>query len=382
MFKSKVAVAQNQNEYPYKHGGDVYRAQRYLGCELSSIVDFSANINPLVTVSWIQEKLSPYWERVLHYPDPENRELLEAIGAHHGVSVDHIVLGNGATPLIHQVVQVIKPDVARISAPTFGEYEVALARLGIPVSYATCDPNTLQVELDDLADIVLQENQRGLIFLCNPNNPTGQRFEIHAILEMLASLPSGCYLVVDEAFIDFTSLGEANSMSKHLVQWKNLLILRSATKFYGMPGLRLGYMLIGDVELAASMRDQMPIWQVNVFAAGLFLAAYDDVVFHTQTIEAIQKERNELQKALLSLGFRVWPSEVNYFMMAPPNGEALEDVLLKRGILVRCCDNYRGIPKGLYRIAVKKPADRHLLLQTFKEICTFQLKGIEKPAEI
>ena len=234
----------------YKHGGDVYGAKRYLNCELSELLDYSANINPLVSVEWIKERLTPYWERVLHYPDPENLELMEAISDIHGVAPSQIVLGNGATPLIHQLVQALMPDVARLSAPTFGEYQCALDKLAIPVSYAKCDEKTLQVSLEDLANIDLSPGQRGLVFLCNPNNPTGQRFEVGEVLKLLERLPVGCYLVVDEAFVEFTLAGEVNSLSPYIAKFSNLLVLRSATKFYGMPGLRLGYLLVGDAALA------------------------------------------------------------------------------------------------------------------------------------
>lgn len=346
----------------YKHGGDVYGAMRDLGIPLSALIDYSANINPLVDADWIKALLEPYWEQVLHYPDPENVALTMAIANRFGVALEQVVLGNGATPLIHQLVETLKPDRARLCAPTFGEYGKALERSHVPVDYAYCDGETLQVDCEALADIPLAQGERGMVFLCNPNNPTGQLTPVTEILGLLSNLPAGCYLVVDEAFIEFTEAGEANSMVPYLGSYRNLVILRSATKFLGMPGLRLGYLLAGDMALAGALRDALPIWQVNVLAAGLYLEGMKLQDLRLRTVDYVTEERRHLYEALTERGFRVWPSNANYFMVRPPEEMDFGALLYRQGILVRSCDNYEGLPKGLYRLAVKTSEDTARLL--------------------
>lgn len=346
----------------YKHGGDVYGAMRDLGLPLSALIDYSANINPLVDAAWIKALLEPYWEQVLHYPDPENVALTMAIANRFGVSPELVVLGNGATPLIHQLVETIKPDRARLCAPTFGEYGKALERSRVPVDYAYCDVETLQVDCAALADIPLARGERGMVFLCNPNNPTGQLTPVAEVIELLSKLPKNCYLIVDEAFIEFTAAGEANSMVAYLASYSNLVILRSATKFLGMPGLRLGYLLAGDPVLASALKDALPIWQVNVLAAGLYMEGMKLRDLRRRTVDFVVLERQHLREALVARGFSVWPSESNYFMVRPPAGMDLGALLYQQGILVRCCDNYAGLPKGLYRLAVKTSEDRAKLV--------------------
>lgn len=347
----------------YKHGGDVYGAMRTLGLPLCEIIDYSANINPLIEVSWLRETLSQYMERVLHYPDPENTELVLAIARRFQLAPDNIVVGNGATPLIAQLVNAIKPDRARLQGPTFGEYEKALRRAQVPISYGICDPKTLSIDLDTLAIQDLMPGEIGLIFICNPNNPTGQMWSVEALVSFLERVPSSCYVVVDEAFIEFTRGGEVNSVVPYLQRFSNLIVLRSATKFFGMPGLRLGYLLTGDKGLAQEMVRDLPLWQINVLASALYIEGIGRHRLQVETADLIHREREVLMGALSERQFEVWPSWANYFVVRPPREIDLSARLLGFGILVRSCDNYVGLPKGLYRFAVKGPNERDKLLK-------------------
>ena len=299
----------------YKHGGDIYGAMRQLKVPMGSIIDFSANINPLIDSQWLLDKITPYIERVLHYPDPGNTELRQAISKKHGVAEAGIVLGNGATPLIHALVATYQPHVAYLSGPTFGEYGVALRKQGVMPQIIPVCPETFGISLPQFEAMPWQDEQASIIFICNPNNPTGDLVAPKKIESLLKKLPPECLLVVDEAFIDFTEEGESNSVVPLLEDYANLVVLRSATKFYGMPGLRLGYALCGSLELAGNIIKTLPIWQVNVLAEAVFIEASKDADFERATRDQIKGLRVYFQNALIERGYRVWPSTVNYFLI-------------------------------------------------------------------
>lgn len=347
----------------YQHGGDVYSAVERFGIPLEQICDFSANINPLVTVPWLKAKLAPFWEQVLHYPDPQYRELYKGIATYHGMDLDQIVLGNGATPLIYQLVETLKPQKARVSAPTFAEYEKALRHVGTQVTYMPVSAHDLSIDPQKLFSDLDGET---MIFLCNPNNPTGNLVPLQDLVTALEMLDPKVTVVVDEAFIDFTPLGEAQSLTRYLDQFSNVVILRSATKFYGMPGLRLGYLLCGNVELANSIRLSQPIWQINVMAAGLVQSGLLDLEFQEATRLYVAEEREFVTDALIQLGFKVYPSVVNYILVVPPQGLDVQEALAPVYALARSCDNYVGLPEGLWRLAIKSHDDNLKMIGAFQ----------------
>lgn len=347
----------------YQHGGDVYTAAERFGVPLDQICDFSANINPLVTIDWLKAKLAPFWEQVLHYPDPHYKTLYEGIATYHGVPSEQIVLGNGATALIYQLVETLKPLKARVSAPTFAEYEKALRHVGAQVTYLPASANDLSIDPQQLFGNLDGET---VVFLCNPNNPTGNLVPLQDLVAALEVLDPKVTAIVDEAFIDFTPLGEAQSLTRHLERFSNVVILRSATKFYGMPGLRFGYLLCGNAGLAMRMRLSQPIWQINVMAAGIVQEGLLDLEFQEATRLYVAKEREFVTGALKALGFKVYPSLVNYVLVVPPHDFDVQGALAPIFALARSCDNYVGLKEGLWRLAIKSHEDNLKMIDAFQ----------------
>jgi threonine-phosphate decarboxylase len=347
----------------FEHGGDVYSAIRQWQVPLEALYDFSANINPLVTVPWLKHKLDAYWEQILHYPDPNYLDLLKTLSVYHGVNLDTLALGNGATSLIHGLVKVLDPKRALLIAPTFSEYEKALLHVDCTIDYVE---GTVRSGLYTLEDVKAKGDGYDILFLCNPNNPTGQLIKQHELVEFIKSVAVNQYVVIDEAFIDFTPEGEANSLIPFCAQFENVIVLRSATKFYGIPGLRLGYLISSNVRVIKALVAVTPIWQINVFAAAVVMEGLKDLSFQLETRLLIAKNRKWLYDELTQLGFCVYESEVNYMLiyMDPTKWPVVKvkAYLARYHVLIRDCSNYRGLPQGMYRIAVKgQDANAHLV---------------------
>lgn len=348
----------------FLHGGRIFALARQLNIDVRDLDDFSANINPLVSASQLQDWAADCWEGLCHYPDVDYALLRRVIADYHQINMSAVWPGNGATAMIARIVAALKPRRARLMAPTFGEYEKALSQAGVAIDFVHAN-----AQLDfRLASLFDQLDTVDLLFICNPNNPTGKLFDKVQLLYHLKRLPQHVNCVVDEAFIDFSLTGEANSIVAHLSELSNVIVLRSATKFYGMPGLRLGYVLMYNKALLARLKQIQPIWDVNGVAQAVLINALKDEVFAEDTRRFIDKERRRVQAALTALGLHCHNSAVNYYLIETEQAIDLYARLLERHIIIRCCDNYRGIRRPVYRLAVKDQAANDRLVAALTTI--------------
>ena len=233
------------------HGGDVYHLARTLGLELADLLDFSANINPLGFPPGLAMAVQQALREIVHYPDRRCLELRRDLAAYHHLSPEEILVGNGSTELLYLVARALTPRQALIVTPAFSEYEHALKAGQVPVAFqitAEADNFTLRNSLDP---------QGGdLVFLAHPASPSGVLLEPELLLEVAARLDAaGAYLLLDEAFVDFV---EEASLKTHLARFPRLLILRSFTKFFGIPGMRLGCLLAAPELIGAWPRRRSP----------------------------------------------------------------------------------------------------------------------------
>ena len=233
-----------------KHGGDWAEFQRENGF---LPLDFSASISPLGLPSEVREAVLDSLERADCYPDPHCTELCSALSARFGIPAESIVCGNGAADLIYRLVLLLKPKNALVPVPTFTEYEHALTLAGCRVKRIYCQEEENFVLPKAVLDAISPETD--LVFLCNPNNPTGQ-FVPAGLLERIRQRceEAGCLLVVDECFLGFSEEAEKRSLLGCLSESSHLVLLRAFTKLYAMPGLRLGAALCGSVDLAERLR--------------------------------------------------------------------------------------------------------------------------------
>lgn len=344
------------------HGGDWagYEA-RYGGKPL----DFSANISPLGLPQGVRSAVIDSLAQADRYPDPLCRALGGGVGAAEGVDPAWVLCGNGAADLIYRAVLAKRPARALVTAPAFSEYEAAL-------DLVQC--KTDRFPLREEEDFGLNENfleavgpETDLVFLCQPNNPTGRavpRPLLERVLEWCRSV--NALLVVDECFCGFLDQPEAFTMNACLGGYPNLLILKAFTKLYAMAGLRLGYCLCSDRALLDAMRSAGQPWAVSGPAQAAGLAALGETEYVQSVRALISQERPRLAAGLARLGFRVIPGEANYLLFY--SRTSLVRPLRERGILLRDCGNYHGLCDGWYRVAVRGPADNQRLIAALEEI--------------
>lgn len=332
------------------HGGDIY--------DREILYDFSANTNPFGTPEGVKEAMIRALSRVHHYPDPYCRELVGAISGFEAVPEDYVLCGNGAAELIYAYCDAVRPKRALELAPTFSEYSLGLDRVGCGVErYFLKKERDFQPDGDLLRAV--EQKKPDVIFLCNPNNPTGQLLP-EGLLRKLLSLcqQKGIRLFLDECFLDLTE--EGVSMKSALGEHPELLILKAFTKSYGMAGVRLGYCMSADSALLTRMSRTVQPWNVSMLAQSAGVAALGETEFLRNTRALIRRERAWLKENLEALGFRVCPSRVNFLLFHGQPG--LCEPLREQGIALRNCDNYHGLEPGWYRCAVRQRRENQALI--------------------
>ena len=345
------------------HGGDVYHLARTLGLELSDLLDFSANINPLGFPPGIHGAIQQALGEIVHYPDRRCLELRRELAAYHHLSPEQILLGNGSTELIYLVARALSPRQALIVAPAFSEYEHALKVAQVPVAFQV----TTEAQNFTL-DQPLDPKGAELVFLANPASPSGVLLAPELLLEVAAALDAaGVYLLLDEAFIDFV---EEASLKTHLARFPHLLILRSFTKFFGIPGMRLGCLLAAPALITRLAAVQEP-WSVNTLAQAMGRACLRDLDYMARSRLLVRRERDYLLAGLKSLpGLQPYPSAVNYLLVkiTRPDWTAasLQKALLGRKVVIRDAGNFRGLDERFFRLAVRRREENQQLLEALR----------------
>lgn len=343
------------------HGGNIWEAA------LGSL-DFSADLNPSGPPPGLEMVLKERWADVAVYPEPGYRLLREALARKEGMHPSCILPGNGTAELIHLISRWKKAARATVCVPTFTEYERAVAADGGEVL-----PVILRPEEEFLPGAPPRADKTDLLFLCNPNNPTGRLWPKERLLEWLYAYGrSGATVVLDEAYMDFVRDGLRESAVQWLDQFPSLIILRSLTKSFAVPGLRLGY-LVASPLIIEQLKKIQPPWTVSApaVAAGIWLADQQKV-FEAYRNESLAARDALAEQLRLIPGIRSVPSEANFFLLqlADPvwTGSRLAARLAERGILVRVCDDFTGLEPGRYvRVAVRKPEENRQLVSALKE---------------
>ena len=313
------------------HGGAVFAMARERGWAWRDVLDFSASINPLGPAPGVRASIENAIDEIVHYPDPYASRLVRALSDEWNVEPDCILAGNGATDLIHFVARTLRADKVTLVVPTFSEFHRAW-------------PHASHVHTDD------RWPDEGLLVLTNPNNPTGQPMHVPERRGLT---------LIDESFIEFTGWQSAIG--------SGCLVLRSLTKFQGIPGLRVGA-LAGPPDLMRSLRARREPWQVNVLAEAAALAALSDVEHARQTREYIARESERVAAAVSGFeGVSVAPPTANYvFARLSYPSEGLAQHLMEQRILIRVCSGMPGIEGEAVRFAIRKREDNDRLLEAWR----------------
>ena len=351
-------------EYNYTHGGDIYRNPIEY--------DFSVNVNPLgMPLASIQ---AAYEGIVLtgRYPDYKAEQLCNAIAKAKNIPEDRIIPGNGAAELLYALGQTI-PGKALTIAPTFTGYAEAVAAGGGEMSYAGCEDMNGQDRLQFDSETVIQrllaklDDSIRLVFLCNPNNPTGTLFTRDQILRVLEKAEQiQAYVCVDECFLPFLEEEAEYSMLPYLAEHPRLLVLRAFTKIYCMAGLRLGYLVCGEAELQSKIRARIQPWNTSIPAQMAGIAALSDTEYLAKTRENLQEERAYLVPRLRELVAEVYDGYGNFLLFRDETD--LKEQMLDVGVLIRACDDFAGLDDTYFRIGIRSHSENQEFIRRLARV--------------
>ena len=352
----------------FDHGGNVFAVARSMGVSPEDILDFSASINPLGPAPGVRVALAAVFNRLVHYPDSDCTELREALALSHGVKPANICVANGSTQLIYLLPRLAPGKRALIIAPAFSEYAKALTRDGWVVEQFILEAAEGFAIPFDRLEKGLRDGY-DLLILANPGNPTGQLYPL-AVVQKIDCLchAAGCFLVLDEAFMDFCEEGSAKH---YAVERDSVLVLRSMTKFHALPGMRLGY-AIANASLIARLALIREPWSVNTPAQAAGLASLADAGYAAATRKLVISGRAHLFAGLAAIqGLSPFPSAANYLLVeiagGKPAGELAGQLLTKR-ILIRNCGNFAGLGNRFFRVAVRGREENDRLLAALSEL--------------
>jgi threonine-phosphate decarboxylase len=350
------------------HGGDVDAWALSTGIEAGQVLDFSASINPLGPPPSARKAFIKSYGEISRYPDPYGEKLKEALAEHHGMSSSEVLLANGSTQLIYLLCAALRPRKALVVGPAFSEYANALALGGADIRRFT-------PRADDGFQFSLQQFMAAwdkdceIVFLPRPNSVTGQlipKTETESIAHVALTRKS--IVVIDEAFIDFV---EKDSIKTLLRQNPYLIVLRSLTKYYALPGLRLGY-LLGEARRVAQLAVYQEPWSVNAPALSVALTCLKDGRFTNKTERWLKEERKFLSERLKAIeGLHPFASQTNFLLVKIDRNDIdalqLRSFLSRKKILIRACDSFAGLGAEYFRVAVKRRRDNLRLLAALRE---------------
>ena len=336
------------------HGGDIYRNKVQF--------DFSVNVNPLGIPEEVEDALKKAIKQCHVYPDIQHLELKETVAKQFAVPKEYLVFGNGASEIFMGIMHAIRPRTVLIPVPSFYGYEYAAEAVESKIKYLPLKSETFFVPGEELLEELTEEIN--LLFLTNPNNPTGKRLEKQYLEQVLTICKEkSIYVVLDECFIPFCEKGA--SFVTELETYPNLLLVQAFTKIYAIPGVRLGFLMNSNKALIQKIEKQLPEWNLSVFAQKAGIACVQQQDYIEKTVAYVKKERAFLMDGLEKLGILTFSGEGNFILFYTEL--PFYDWLLEKGILIRDCKNFRGLAKGYYRIAVKTREENKILLKEIGE---------------
>ena len=343
-----------------KHGG-------YLGGN-TAMVDFSININPLGMPPGVQSAIEAAMTDLGRYPEITGISARDKLAADVGVSPEQLILGNGAIELIYLFVKSVKPKRALIVTPTFNEYARALKMNAScqVASFALSPEEDFTIDRDKFCDAVKNFSPE-VIFLCTPNNPTGKLVDQDFLEDLMMACPGETTWFVDESFIEFS--GAAGCLAFMKQDRRQIFILRSLTKFFGVPGLRIGYG-VGSRAIVEQMALHKEPWTINAFALAAAKVVYDDAAYMENTRTYLQAERIRVRNAVSALpGIKVYESAADFHLYrVAGSAPALQEKLNAKNINVRTCEDFAGLEEHFFRAAIKKSEDNDRFIAALTEI--------------
>ena len=389
------------------HGGNIYKVFREKN--IKEILDYSSNINPYGIPESLKKRITENLEILERYPDPDYIELRQKLAHLNKVDMSNIILGNGATEIIFLFMKVINPKKVLIAAPTFGEYERAAkakervkdssilgnsnkkkddekssGKQKIEIEYFEVKENDdFKLNIHNLKNEL--EKKYDLLIMCNPNNPTGKFLKLDETEEILKECNKyNTKLFIDEAFIDFLKDGTKESIINTKENKQNLFVTRAFTKFFAIPGLRLGYGIYFDKKLEKRISEKKEPWSVNNIAEMAGLTVLDDTEYIEKTLKWITEEKTYVYEKLNEIsGIKPYKTEVNFitvkiednFILKGLNVKILREKMLEQGILIRDASNFNFLDERFFRLAIKDRESNDRVIEVLRGI--FREKGVK-----
>lgn len=362
------------------HGGNIYKIFREKN--IDKILDYSSNINPYGLPENLKKEIFEKLFVLEIYPDPDYIELREKIAEKNNLNIENIIVGNGATEIIFLFMKILSPKKVLIVSPTFGEYERA-------IKASTLANDSLEInyfELKETENFVLNvknletelENNYDLLILCNPNNPTGQFLKLKKLEEILKICEQkNTKLFIDEAFVEFVEDWENESIINSKENKENLFVIRAFTKFFAIPGLRLGYGICFNNNLLKKMLEKKEPWSVNNIADLAGKTVLDDENYIQKTKEWIKDQKKYMYENLNKIeGLRAYKTEVNFILLKIEDNllekgldvKNLRKKMLEKGILIRDASNFIYLNKHYFRLAIKDKLNNEKVIETLTSI--------------
>jgi cobyric acid synthase CobQ/L-threonine-O-3-phosphate decarboxylase len=360
----------------FNHGGNIKKLADKAGCPGCEITDFSANINPIGPPAWLRQEILHSIDEIECYPDPDCSELTLAACEKFSVWPNECIAGNGASELLCIAARLGGFKKAVIPVPCYVDYERACTLAGLKTEKIQLGKeNGFQPDFEAIAAIL--ERSPALVFLAQPNNPTGKTFDTKKLRE-LANRYSESRFIIDESFAAFIEDLDRTVKKRP----KNVITIVSLTKFYAIPGLRLG-LAFSSPEIIQKMREIMPCWSVNLIAQRVGTRCLKDSDYSELTQKETTRLRNELVAGLSEIpGLRVFPGEANFLLCQVQrvgmNASAIINHLISNKIAVRQCDNFDGLDDSYFRIAVRTEAENRLLIDELRQFSGLQKKTVHK----
>jgi len=346
----------------YGHGGDLETAAENYGRPPEEWLDFSANINPWGPPDVVGRLMKERWREIARYPDPASRRLRRKLAETWQIPPESILVGNGAAELIDLIMRDMGPEEAVLARPSFSEYEEAAAKAGMRVKdvYLCRDQN---FAVTDAAPFL-----RRTVMLGHPNNPTGRLVPRH-VLEEIGD--SGSQMILDEAFMDFVPDEKERSWIRQAAESGHVAVIRSMTKFYAIPGIRLGF-LVAHPDRIRRLEGKKTPWSVNFLAQLIGEAVLDEHEYAARTRAWLLEERPFLFRKLEELGLAPVPGDANFLLVFLPKesgwtAACLQQAMARKGILLRDASTFRGLDESCFRIAIRRREENLRLLAALKE---------------
>lgn len=354
-----------------KHGANLFELAKKYNFNMENIMDFSSNINPFGASPKALEYVCSHIENVSIYPDPEYKNLINSISLYCQVPAENILLGTGATGLISGFINYIKPKNAMIILPAYSEYEYELNKLKSCNIFFHClkKENDFRIDIKKLIDDV-NKNNIELLIMCSPNNPTGSVSDILCTSQLLSK--TSCHVMIDETYVEFTDIKKYSSISlSH--KYPKLFVIRSTSKFFAVPGIRLGYGISSNKDFLKQYSLNSELWQINIIASMMGEVMFTDTGFINNTYNKISYERKYLIDSLSHIAqLKIYPSYGNFILCEITskklNSAEVYEKLISKAAVIRNCSSFKTLDEYFFRICVLKHEQNEFLIKNLKLI--------------